>query len=72
MMPVPKRLGSTVSSSSPSIKKAVEDLYKVRVTGVSTSNGNGKLRRTRYGYTRTSDQRKAVIRVHPDDRIELF
>jgi len=59
-------------ASKSDIKKAVEDLYKVRVTGVSTSNGNGKLRRTRYGYTRTSDQRKAVIRVHPDDRIELF
>ncbi len=54
------------------IKKAVEDLYKVRVMGVSTSNGAGKLRRTRYGYTRTTDQRKAVVRVHPDDRIELF
>ena len=54
------------------IKRAVEELYKVRVTGVNTANRDGKVRRTRYGYTQTSNVRKAIVRVHPDDRIELF
>lgn len=59
-------------ATKPDIKRAVEDLYKVRVVSVNTSNRIGKLRRTRFGYTRTPDLRKAVVRVHPDDRIELF
>lgn len=54
------------------IKRAVEELYKVRVTSVNTANRIGKVRRTRFGYTRTPDLHKAVVRVHPDDRIELF
>ncbi len=54
------------------IKRAVEDLYKVRVISVNTSHRIGKLRRTRYGFTSTGDVRKAVVRVHRDDRIELF
>lgn len=54
------------------IKRAVEELYKVRVVDVNTANRAGKIRRTRLGYTRTADLRKAIVRVHADDRIELF
>lgn len=59
-------------ASKSDIKRAVEDLYKVRVLGVNTSSRVGKIRRTRFGYTRTSDLRKAIVRVHPEDRIDLF
>jgi len=59
-------------ASKSDIKRAVEEIYKVRVTSVNTANRLGKIRRTRFGFTRTPDLRKAVVRVHPDDRIELF
>lgn len=54
------------------IKRAVEDLYKVRVVGVSTSNRKGRDRRMRYGKVMGKVSKKAVVRVHPEDRIELF
>ena len=54
------------------IKDAIEKLYKVRVTGVATQNRRGKYRRTRWGTFRTSRPKKAVVQLHPDDRLDLF
>jgi large subunit ribosomal protein L23 len=59
-------------ATKPQIRRAVESLYHVRVLAVATQNRPGKLRRTRYGYIRTSPTKRAVVRVHPEDRIELF
>jgi len=54
------------------IRRAVEDLYKVRVMDVATIRTKGKTRRTRYGYIQTKRMKKAIVRVHPEDRIEFF
>lgn len=54
------------------IKRAIEDLYKVRVIGVSTSNRKSRNRRMRYGMVQGKVSKRAVVRVHPEDRIELF
>ncbi len=54
------------------IKKAVEDLYSVRVLGVATQNRKGQKRRNKFGYWRSKEMKRATIKVHPDDRIELF
>ena len=54
------------------IKKAVEDLYKVRVVGVSTINRRGRNRRYRYGLIKGKIDKRAIVRIHPDDKIELF
>lgn len=54
------------------IRRAVQELYKVRVTGVATQNRKGKYRRTRFGPAKTKDWKKAVVELHPDDRIDLF
>ncbi len=54
------------------IRRAVQELYKVRVTGVSTINRKGKYRRTRFGPAKTKDWKKAIVELHPDDRIDLF
>ncbi len=59
-------------ATKPQIKKAVEALYGVRVVSVNTQNRAGKVRRYRYGYIRTTPTKRAVVKVHPDDRIELF
>ncbi len=54
------------------IKKAVEEAYKVRVERVNTQVRKGKWRRMRYGLTREADTKKATVRLHPEDTIELF
>ncbi len=54
------------------IRAAIEELYQVRVVGVSTQNRVGKYRRTRWGTFRTTRPKKAIVQLHPDDRIDLF
>lgn len=54
------------------IKRAIEDLYKVRVLSVSTQNRKGGSRRTRFGVIQEPVRKQAFVRIHPDDTIELF
>jgi large subunit ribosomal protein L23 len=54
------------------IKRAVEELYGVRVLDVATRIHKGRNRRNRFGYYRESDTKQAVVKVHPEDKIELF
>ena len=54
------------------IKRAVEELYTVRVLGVSTQNRKGQLRRNRFGFWKSRGMKRAIVRIHTDDRIELF
>ena len=54
------------------IKSAVEQLYKVRVVGVNTQVRKGKERRLKYGLVVEPTTKKAVVRLHPEDQIELF
>ena len=54
------------------IKKAVAELYNVRVERVSTQIRKGKHFRTKFGESNTGDWKKATVQVHRDDKIELF
>ena len=54
------------------VKLAVEAVYGVRVLNVATQNRKGQLRRNKFGYWRAKAMKRAVVKVHPDDRIELF
>jgi large subunit ribosomal protein L23 len=54
------------------IKNAVETLYKVRVEKVNTQVRKGKFRRFRYGLTVEPKFKRAIVRLHADDQIELF
>ena len=56
----------------PEIRKAIEDLYGVRVVDVAVQNRKGRMRRNRNGAWKTSDVKRAIVKVHPEDRIELF
>ena len=55
------------------IKKAVEELFDVKVEKVWTANMKGKPRRERLNqlHGRTSRWRKAIVRVAPGDRIDI-
>ena len=59
-------------ASKTDIKKAVQELWDVRVTAVRTQTRKGKPRRhkMRTGYTK--NWRKAIVQLHEDDRISFF
>jgi large subunit ribosomal protein L23 len=54
------------------IKIAVETVFKVRVTDVNTLNRPGKKRRTRYGYGKRPDTKRAIVTVAAGARIDIF
>ncbi len=59
-------------ANKPDIRRAVEELYGVRVLSVATQNRKGQMRRNRFGHWRAKKMKQAVVRVHAEDRIELF
>ena len=54
------------------IRQAVEAIFHVRVTGVNTLNRSGKRRRTRAGWGKRPDTKRAIVTLVGDDRIDLF
>jgi large subunit ribosomal protein L23 len=59
-------------ASKDQIKKAVEDLFSVRVLAVRTQNRIGKKRRYRFRVGRLPGWKKAIVKLHSEDRIEFF
>ena len=54
------------------IRKAVEELFSVKVVRVNTQNRKGKPRRTRYRTGHTKAWKKAIITLDPEHRIDFF
>jgi large subunit ribosomal protein L23 len=54
------------------IKKAVEDIFKVKVAGVKTIQVMGKFKRRGRILGKRNDYKKAVVRLMPGERIEFF
>jgi large subunit ribosomal protein L23 len=54
------------------IRQAVEEIFRVRVTGVNTLNRPGKRRRTRFGWGKRADTKRAIVRLAEGDRIDVF
>ncbi len=54
------------------IKRAVEELWGVRVVAVRTQNRIGKPRRHKMAYGRTKAWKKAIVKLHEEDRIAFF
>ncbi|MFA5554077.1 MAG: 50S ribosomal protein L23 [Phycisphaerae bacterium] len=54
------------------IKKAVENLYNVKVRKVTTANHKGKIRRKGRNFGKTPDWKKAVVYLQADYHIDLF
>src|SRR5229473_231479 len=53
------------------IRSAVEELFGVRVSKVRTQMRVGKKRRYRVRVGRLPNWKKAIVTLHPDDRIEF-
>jgi large subunit ribosomal protein L23 len=54
------------------IKIAVEQVFNVRVLDVNTLNRQGKRKRTRTGFGRRKDTKRAIVSLAAGDRIEIF
>ena len=54
------------------IKQAVEEVFRVKVTGVNTLNRQGKRRRTRFGWGKRVDTKRAIVTLVEGDRIDIF
>jgi large subunit ribosomal protein L23 len=54
------------------IRQAVEDVFGVKVTGVNTINRAGKRRRTRFGWGKRADTKRAIVTLAAGDRIDIF
>ena len=54
------------------IKEAVQAIFSVRVTGVNTLHRKGKRKRTRQVMGVRKSTKRALVTLHPDDKIELF
>ncbi|MDD4956103.1 MAG: 50S ribosomal protein L23 [Candidatus Omnitrophica bacterium] len=53
------------------IRKAVEEIYKVKVKSVNVMNVNGKKKRVRYHIGNTPSWKKVIVTLKPDNRIEV-
>ena len=59
------------SANKIQIKKAVEEIYKVKVSSVNTQVMPGKLKRVRYQIGKTPDWKKAVVTLKEGQTIDL-
>ena len=60
------------SANKTQIKQAVEEVFRVKVTGVNTLNRQGKRRRTRFGWGKRVDTKRAIVTLAEGDRIDIF
>jgi large subunit ribosomal protein L23 len=54
------------------IKIAIEQIFGVTVRSVNTQNRPGKRKRTRYGYGKRKDTKRALVSLAPGETIEIF
>ena len=54
------------------IKEAVQAIFSVRVLDVNTINRKGKRKRTRQVLGTRKSTKRALVKLHPDDKIEIF
>lgn len=59
-------------ATKPEIKKAVEELFNVKVDGVNVLNVKGKTKRTMRGMGKRSDVRKAYVRLAEGSEIDFL
>lgn len=62
----------TRMASKDDVRRAIEELFHVKVLKVNTQNRKGKPRRTRFKAGSTKDWKKAVVTLDPEHRIDFF
>ena len=54
------------------IKIAIPKIFSVKVESVNTLNREGKRKRTKFGWGKRKDTKRAIVTLAPGDRIEAF
>lgn len=54
------------------VRRAVEELFEVKVLRVHVQNRKGKPRRTRFHFGYTGNWKKAIVTLDPEHRIDFF
>ena len=62
----------TARATKPQIRRAVEEIWGVRVTDVNTMRRHGKKVRRRFVTGKRSDVRRAIVTLAPGEKIEMF
>ena len=62
----------STSANKTQIKIAVEEVFGVKVTSVNTMNRAGKRLRTKTGFGKRADTKRAIVSVADGDRIDIF
>lgn len=60
------------SATKDDIRRAVEELFSVKVVNVRTMNRKGKPRRSRFRGGATSEWKKAIVKLDTEHRIDFF
>jgi large subunit ribosomal protein L23 len=61
----------SLDATKPKIAKAVEDLFKVKVTGVNTVRVKGKTKAFRGKPYKRSDYKKAIVTLQEGQQIDI-
>lgn len=61
----------SVAATKPSVKKAIEEIFAVKVKSVNIINQQGKVKRFKGRIGRRSDTKKAVVTLQKDHMIDL-
>lgn len=62
----------STAANKTEIKIAVEAVFGVKVTGVNTLNRAGKKKRTKAGWGKRPDTKRAVVSIAEGQRIDIF
>lgn len=62
----------TGAATKDDVRRAIEELFHVKVLRVNTQNRKGKPRRTRFRAGRTKDWKKAIVTLDSEHRIDFF
>ncbi|MFI6476487.1 50S ribosomal protein L23 [Nonomuraea sp. NPDC050663] len=60
------------TANKTAIKIAIEKIFEVKVTSVNTINRQGKRKRTRTGFGKRPDTKRAIVSLAEGDRIDIF
>ena len=60
------------SANKPLVKQAIENAFKVKVTGVNIITMPGKSRRMGRRIIQSPSWKKAIVTLQPGDKIEFF
>ena len=56
------------SANKTQIKIAIEEIFGVTVSSVNTANRQGKRKRTRFGYGKRKDTKRAIVTLAADSK----